>query len=325
MTARTPAERRIAAMRLPELPEADAAAIATFLDAFWAERGASAATLASYRRDLAGLGRWARARGMSGGLVHADNALLYDYLAHRSAGDYSPRSNARLLASLRAFFAFQAQRGIRGDDPSALLQPPRQPRPLPKALSESEIEALLAAPVIDTPAGLRDRAMLELMYAAGLRVSELVGLPANAVNLRQGVVRVTGKGGKDRLVPLGEEAMHWLRRYLDEARPQLDRGAASTRAALDPPLFLGPKRAALTRQQFWRLVKQSALAAGIAPKRISPHGLRHSFATHLLNHGADLRALQMLLGHGSLSTTQIYTHGAKQRLKTLHAQHHPRG
>ncbi|MFT3897039.1 MAG: site-specific tyrosine recombinase XerD [Thermomonas sp.] len=325
MAAPTPAERRIAAMRLPELNEADANAIAAFLDAFWAERGASAATLASYRRDLAGLARWSRARGNSIELASAGSAMLYDYLAHRSAEGYSARSNARLLAALRAFFAFQAQRGARHDDPTALLSPPRQPRPLPKALSESEIEALLATPDAGTPAGLRDRAMLELMYAAGLRVSELVGLPANAVNLRQGVVRVTGKSGKDRLVPLGEEAMHWLRRYLEEARPRLDRGAASTRTALDPPLFLGPKRAALTRQQFWRLVKSSAVAAGIAPKRISPHGLRHSFATHLLNHGADLRALQMLLGHGSLSTTQIYTHVAKQRLKALHAQHHPRG
>ncbi|MFO1474621.1 MAG: site-specific tyrosine recombinase XerD [Lysobacterales bacterium] len=324
MSAKTPAERRIAAARLPELPEADAAAIAVFLDAFWAERGASRATLDSYRRDLEGLSRWARSRGVPAALAHADRALLFDYLAHRANADYSARSNARLLSTLRAFYAFQAQRGARDDDPTALLQPPRLPRPLPKALSESEIEALLAAPAIDAPAGLRDRAMLELMYAAGLRVSELVGLPANAVNLRQGVVRVTGKGGKDRLVPLGEEAMHWLRRYLDEARPRLDKGA-SARAALDPPLFLGPRRAPLTRQQFWRLVKQSALAAGIAPARISPHGLRHSFATHLLNHGADLRALQMLLGHGSLSTTQIYTHVAKQRLKNLHAQHHPRG
>ena len=324
MSAKTPAERRIAAARLPELPEADAAAIAVFLDAFWAERGASRATLDSYRRDLEGLSRWARSRGVPAALAHADRALLFDYLAHRANADYSARSNARLLSTLRAFYAFQAQRGARDDDPTALLQPPRLPRPLPKALSESEIEALLAAPAIDAPAGLRDRAMLELMYAAGLRVSELVGLPANAVNLRQGVVRVTGKGGKDRLVPLGEEAMHWLRRYLDEARPRLDKGA-SARAALDPPLFLGPRRAPLTRQQFWRLVKQSALAAGIAPARISPHGRRHSFATPLLNHGADLRALQMLLGHGAPATTQIYTHVAKQRLKNLHAQHHPRG
>jgi integrase/recombinase XerD len=325
MSAKTPADRRIAAARLPEPDATDAAAIAAFLDAFWAERGASQATLESYRRDLAGIARWARVRGTPGGLARADRALLYDYLAHRAAEGYSARSNARLLSALRAFFAFQAQRGARDDDPTALLQPPRLPRPLPKALSESEIEALLAAPDIDTPAGLRDRAMLELMYAAGLRVSELVGLPANAVNLRQGVVRVTGKGGKDRLVPLGEEAMHWLRRYLDEARPSLEKGAAAGGRALDPPLFLGPKRTTLTRQQFWRLVKLSAVVAGIEPKRISPHGLRHSFATHLLNHGADLRALQMLLGHGSLSTTQIYTHVARQRLKTLHARHHPRG
>jgi integrase/recombinase XerD len=326
MSAHTPAERRIAATRLPPLPEADAVAIAAFLDAFWAERGASRATLEAYRRDLAGVARWARGRGIGCGLAGADRALLYDYLAHRAGENYSARSNARLLAALRGFFAFQAQRGQRSDDPTALLQPPRLPRPLPKALSESEIEALLAVPAIDTPAGLRDRAMLELMYAAGLRVSELVGLPANALNLRQGVVRVTGKGGKDRLVPLGEEAMHWLRRYLDESRPRLDAAAdARGRGAPDPALFLGPKRAALTRQQFWTLVKRCALAAGIAPQRISPHGLRHSFATHLLNHGADLRALQMLLGHGSLSTTQIYTHVARQRLKALHAQHHPRG
>ena len=362
MSAKTPAERRVEAMRLPELPEADAAAIAAFLDAFWAERGSGRATLESYRRDLAGLGRWARWRACeplarapasarprkagqespqaevvsprmaansstgASGLANADRALLYDYLAHRAQSGYSARSNARLLSALRAFFAFQAQRGARDDDPTALLDPPKLPRSLPKALSESEIEALLAAPALDTPAGLRDRAMLELMYAAGLRVSELVGLPANAVNLRQGVVRVSGKGGKDRLVPLGEEAMHWLRRYLDEARPTLEKGAnASARGAADPALFLGPRRAALTRQQFWQLVKRSAVAAGIAPKRISPHGLRHSFATHLLNHGADLRALQMLLGHGSLSTTQIYTHVARQRLKALHAQHHPRG
>ncbi len=326
MSAKTPADRRVAATRLPELPEADAAAIAVFLDAFWAERGASRATLDSYRRDLAGLSRWARSQGMSGALTNADRALLYDYLAHRAAAGYSARSNARLLSTLRAFYAHLAQRGQCDLDPTTQLSPPRLPRPLPKALSESEIEALLAAPALDAASGLRDRAMLELMYAAGLRVSELVGLPANAVNLRQGVVRVTGKGGKDRLVPLGEEAMHWLRRYLDEARPQLDASASAPgRVAFEPPLFLGPRRAPLTRQQFWRLVKQSALAAGIAPERISPHGLRHSFATHLLNHGADLRALQMLLGHGSLSTTQIYTHVARQRLKTLHAQHHPRG
>ena len=319
---RTPAERRQQMQRQPPLVAADEQLIDAFLDAIWAEQGLARATLDSYRRDLAGFARWREHR--DGALRVADRADLFAYLRWRAAQGYHPRSNARLLSALRAFYGWMLRQRHRADDPSALLEPPRLPRSLPKALSESQVEALLAAPDIDHPDGLRDRAMLELMYAAGLRVSELVGLPANAVNLRQGVVRVTGKGGKDRLVPLGEEAMHWLRRYLDEARPRLDKGA-SARAALDPPLFLGPRRAPLTRQQFWRLVKQSALAAGIAPARISPHGLRHSFATHLLNHGADLRALQMLLGHGSLSTTQIYTHVAKQRLKNLHAQHHPRG
>ncbi len=203
--------------------------------------------------------------------------------------------------------------------PTALLDPPKLPRSLPKALGEREIEALLAAPDVSTPLGLRDRAMLELMYAAGLRVSELVGLPATAVNLRQGVLRVTGKGGKDRLVPLGEEAQHWLQRYLAESRPVL----AGRRAPA--ALFLEAGAEPPTRQAFWSLVKRHAGAAGIDPARISPHGLRHSFATHLLNHGADLRALQMLLGHASLSTTQIYTLVAREQLKRLHAQHHPRG
>ena len=186
-------------------------------------------------------------------------------------------------------------------------------------MSESEIDALLQAPATDTPAGLRDRAVIELMYAAGLRVSELVALPAVAVNLRQGVLRVTGKGSKERLVPMGEEAQHWLQRYLDESRPLL----AGKRALA--PLFITAKGEALTRQQCWQLVKRLAAGAGIDPARISPHGLRHSFATHLLNHGADLRALQMLLGHSSLSTTQIYTLVAREGLKRLHRQHHPRG
>jgi integrase/recombinase XerD len=224
-----------------------------------------------------------------------------------------------LLSALRAFFAHALRRGARKDDPTALLEPPKLPRSLPKALAESQVEALLAMPDVATPAGLRDRAMLELMYAAGLRVSELVTLPATAVNLRQGVLRVTGKGGKERLVPLGEEAQHWLQRYLDEARPQL----AGKRALA--PLFVNASGAAPTRQQFWQLVKRHAGAAGIDPGKVSPHGLRHSFATHLLNHGADLRALQMLLGHASLSTTQIYTLVAREQLKRLHEKHHPRG
>jgi integrase/recombinase XerD len=207
-----------------------------------------------------------------------------------------------------------------------LLDPPRLPRPLPKALTESQVDALLAAPQVDAPEGLRDRAMLELMYAAGLRVSELVGLPANAVNLRQGVVRVLGKGGKERLVPLGEESQHWLERYLAQARPQLAGGRpVPADAQGQVPLFLAAQRQAPTRQAFWQWLKRYAAVAGIDPRKVTPHGVRHSFATHLLNRGADLRALQLLLGHASLSTTQIYTLVAREHLKRLHARHHPRG
>jgi integrase/recombinase XerD len=243
---------------------------------------------------------------------------LFDYFAWRTREGYTARSNARLLSALRAFYALQVRNGARKDDPTALLEPPKLPRSLPKALPESQIEALLAAPDIATPLGLRDRAMLELMYAAGLRVSELVELPSTAINLRQGVLRVTGKGSKERLVPLGEESQHWLERYLAEARPQL----AGKRSLAS--LFLGTRGSAPSRQQFWTLVKRYASIAGIDPAKISPHVLRHSFATHLLNHGADLRALQMLLGHSSLSTTQIYTLVAREHLKQLHARHHPR-
>ena len=317
MPSTTPAQRRIRACTLPPLRDADAGAIEHCLDALWAESGLSRQTLASYRRDLEGYARWRD--GAGGGLVAADRPALLDYLAWRTRDGYSPRSNARLLSALRAFFALALRRGMRSDDPTALLEPPKLPRPLPKALAETQIDALLAAPDIATPAGLRDRAMLELMYAAGLRVSELVDLPATALNLRQGVLRVTGKGGKERLVPLGEEAQHWLQRYLDQARPQL----AGKRTLA--PLFINASGEPPSRQQFWLLVKRHAAAAGIDPARISPHGLRHSFATHLLNHGVDLRALQMLLGHASLSTTQIYTLVAREQLKRLHAKHHPRG
>ncbi|HSR65814.1 MAG TPA: site-specific tyrosine recombinase XerD [Xanthomonadaceae bacterium] len=314
---RTPAERRQRVHDLPPLRDADARAIEAFIDATWAEAGLARQTLASYRRDLEGLARWRD--GAEGGLAGADRGALFDYLAWRTREGYSPRSNARLLSALRAFYAHALRRGLRGDDPVALMEPPRLPRLLPKALAESEIDALLAAPDLAAPPGLRDRAMLELMYACGLRVSELVDLPANAVNLRQGVLRVLGKGGKERLVPLGEEAQHWLERYLREARPQL------VGKATPETLFVTSRAVALTRQQFWLLVKRMAAVAGIDPARISPHGLRHSFATHLLNRGADLRALQLLLGHASLSTTQIYTLVAREQLKQLHARHHPRG
>ena len=297
--------------------EAEAAQIAAFVERLWAEQGLARETLDSYRRDLDGLARWLDARG--GHLLGATRADLFDYLAQRSAQQYAPRSNARLLSALRAFYGQQLRLRAITVDPTALLPSPKLGRSLPKALSETEIEALLATPDADAPTGLRDRAMLELMYATGLRVSELVGLPAAAVNLRQGVLRVTGKGGKDRLVPMGEEAQHWLERYLREARPVL----ATRRDVL--PLFLDVHGEAVSRQRFWMLTKSAAARAGIDPARVTPHGLRHSFATHLLNHGADLRALQMLLGHASLSTTQIYTLVAREGLKRLHAQHHPRG
>ena len=314
MTRSTPAERRAIATALPALNDADRRVIETFLDALWAEHGLALQTQASYRRDLAGIARW-----LGRDLARASKADVYDYLAWRARHGYAPRSDARLQTVLRAFFGWCVRGGVRDDDPAAHLDAPRLPRSLPKALAESEIEALLAAPDIDTPPGLRDRTMLELMYAAGLRVSELVGLPTASLNLRQGAVRVTGKGGRDRLVPLGDEAQHWLDRYLATARPAL----AGKRAT--PMLFVGANGAVLTRQAFWHVVKRCAVLAGIDPARISPHGLRHSFATHLLNHGADLRVLQMLLGHSSLSTTQIYTHVARAQLKTLHAKHHPRG
>jgi len=316
MPVSTPAERRTRTHEAPPLRDTDAAVIESFLDALWAESGIAAQTTASYRRDLQGLARWRD--GAGGGLLHADRATLFDYFAWRTRAGYSPRSNARLLTALRAFFAFLLRRGDRKDDPTALLEPPKLPRSLPKALAEGEIAALLEAPDAGTPDGLRDRAMLELMYAAGLRVSELVGLPAAAVNLRQGVLRVVGKGGKERLVPMGEEAQHWVERYIDQARPTLAAGR------LFPALFVS-SAGALSRQQFWALVKRHAVAAGLDSRRISPHVLRHSFATHLLNHGADLRALQMLLGHSSLSTTQIYTLVAREQLKRLHEKHHPRG
>ena len=316
-TPRTPAERRARSQARAPLQAEDAALIDGFLDQLWAEQGLSRHSLDAYRRDLQGLARWLAPRGRS--LARVEKTDLLAYLAELAASGYSPRSSARLLSALRSFFAQQTLRGARADDPSAGIAAPKPGRPLPKALSESQVEALLAAPDPATTLGLRDKAMLELMYATGLRVSELVGLSTTQVNLRQGVLRVLGKGSRERLVPMGEEAQHWLERYLAEARPQL---AGAQR--LDP-VFLSQKRGALGRQQFWTVVKRHAVVAGINPDAVSPHRLRHSFATHLLNHGADLRALQMMLGHSSLSTTQIYTLIAREALKRLHATHHPRG
>jgi integrase/recombinase XerD len=300
----------------------DEALVAGFLERAWSELGLADNTLASYRLDLAAFSRWLGQRGAS--LADCSRADVQDWLAlrHDHGGargrGYAARSNARMLSCLRHFFRLAVREGRRADDPTLLVDGPMLPRSLPKALSEGEIEALLAAPPA-TPLGLRDRAMLELMYATGLRVSELVGITAGQVNLRQGVLRVIGKGGKERLVPLGAEAAHWLERYVAEARPLLLKGGRSD------ALFVSNRRAAMTRQMFWTLVRKYATAAGIGSGRVSPHALRHSFATHLLNHGADLRALQLMLGHSSLSTTQIYTLVAREGLKRLHLRHHPRG
>lgn len=317
MTGASVTDRRLAARAQPPPGAADLALIATFLERLWAEQGVSRLTLTAYRRDLEGLARVAAVR--RSGLAKVTRQTLFNYLAERTDAGYSARSNARLLSALRAFYAQLLRRSEIGSDPTADLAPPRIGRSLPKALSESEVDALIRSAADDTPLGLRNRAMIELMYASGLRVSELVSLPALAVNLRQGVLRVRGKGDKERLLPIGAEAQHWLERYLAEVRPAL----AGRRNP--PALFLGRLGNALTRQQFWVLVKRLAVAAGIDSQRVSPHGLRHSFATHLLNHGADLRALQMLLGHASLSTTQIYTLVAREGLKKLHQTHHPRG
>lgn len=294
----------------------DSATIDAFLDALWLEQGVSEHTLAAYRRDLAA---WA-ARLAEGGesLVTPAPASLPTWLDERRVAGYQLRSNARLLSSLRRFYRWALETGRIERDPLAEVRLPRVRPSLPETLEEAEVERLIAAPDITTDLGLRDRTMLEVLYGAGLRVSELVGLTTDAVNLRQGVVRVRGKGGKDRLVPLGEEAVDWVSRYLRTARGTLMRDATR------PALFPGRDDQPLTRQAFWYRIKHHARIAGIE-RSLSPHTLRHAFATHLLNHGANLRVVQMLLGHSDLSTTQIYTHVAQARLERLHADHHPRG
>ncbi len=310
-------------MRKPRrMPSADLAAadrrlIDTFLERAWSEDGLAQNTLDGYRRDLEGLARWLAAQAAD--LAGCSREQLYRYLAERSSAGLAARSAARLLSSLRRFYRLLLRDRVLEHDPTLQMESPKLPRGLPKALGEAQVEALLRAPDVATPLGLRDRAMFELIYATGLRVSELVGLPQAQVNLRQGVLRVTGKGGKDRLVPIGEEAQDWLERYVREARPLLLKGRIAD------ALFVTVRRGPMTRQMFWTMVKKYARAVGIDTRRISPHVLRHSFATHLLNHGADLRALQLLLGHSSLSTTQIYTLVAREGLKRLHARHHPRG
>lgn len=297
--------------------EQDEQVIESFLDALWMEQGLSQHTLNAYQADLKGLARWS-ASGKSGPLITLDKGCLQAYLAHRHEQGIKARSTARMLSTIRRFYQYMIRENRIIVDPSCLLESPKLGRSLPKTLSEREVEALLETPDLNDPLGLRDRAMLELIYATGLRVSELVGLDMLGINLQKGVVRVTGKGSKERLVPMGEEALSWIASYLKHSRADLLGFAVSDK------LFVTRRGGGMTRQTFWYMVKRYAQLAGISVT-LSPHVLRHAFATHLLNHGADLRVVQMLLGHSDLSTTQIYTHIAKERLKELHAQHHPRG
>ena len=290
--------------------------IEQFTDAMWMERGLSRNTLSAYRNDLSGLAVWLLKQGRT--LLAARRQDLLAYLSDRVNDGAKPRTTARLLSSMRRFYRYLIREGQLQEDPSVRIDTPRIGRPLPDTLSESEVEALLDAPDEQDTLGLRDRAMLELLYACGLRVSELVGMTTDQASLTQGVVRLVGKGSKERLVPMGEEAVDWLQYYLDESRPDLAAGSSAKQ------LFITRRGKGMTRQAFWYRIRHYAVKSGIN-KPLSPHTLRHAFATHLLNHGADLRVVQMLLGHSDLSTTQIYTHVARERLKELHAQHHPRG
>ena len=300
------------------LSEADTRVLDRFADGLWLNDGLARNTLESYRRDVSQLAAWL---GDSGGksLLEAQSADLQRHLAWQVETRHAkPRTTSRLVSSLKRFYQFALREGLRGDDPAADLDSPKLPRSLPGSLSEEEVEAILAAPDVGSAQGVRDRAMLETLYASGLRVSELVGLKSVQVSLDMNVIRVLGKGSKERLTPLGEEAADWIVRYQREARPQL-LGARKSDA-----LFVTARGGPMTRQAFWSLVKRYARAGGIH-REISPHTLRHAFATHLINHGADLRVVQLLLGHADISTTQIYTHVARERLKALHRKHHPRG
>jgi len=293
-----------------------AALIDRFIDALWAEDGLAPLTLAAYRRDLSLYASWLEETA-SHTLEHSRESDLLGYMSARHAATRATTANRRLTVFKR-FFRWALREHLCTADPTLKLLAARQPMRVPKTLSEAQVEALLAAPDPETPLGLRDRAMIELMYASGLRVSELVGLKTVHVGLNEGALRVTGKGSKERMVPFGEEAHGWIRRYLADARSAILQGQVSD------ALFVTARGSAMTRQMFWILVKRHARRAGIQVP-LSPHTLRHAFATHLLNHGADLRAVQMLLGHADISTTTIYTHVARERLRQLHARHHPRG
>ena len=303
----------------------EAGQLDTFIDHLWLEDGLAKNTLESYRADLSQFNVWLglskkdnnKSELLAGHLLEANQADIQHYLAVKFPQS-KPRSISRLIASMRRFYRYALRENLIKSDPTLQIESPKLPRSLPKSLNEQEVEDLLNAPDINQPIGLRDRAMLELLYASGLRVSELVTVKVNEVSTQDGVVRVTGKGSKTRLVPMGQEAADWIDQYLKTARSKILDGQMTN------AMFVTSRGGAMTRQAFWYLIKRYALVAGIT-KHMSPHVLRHAFATHLLNHGADLRVVQMLLGHADISTTQIYTHVARERLKQLHSVHHPRG
>ena len=298
----------------PAQPDADPA-VTRFLDTVWMERGLSANTLAAYRADLTALSRWLTERRVP--ILGTSRQDVQDFIAWRVQAGARPRSTARQLSSFRRFFRYLMRESLIREDPTAQIAMPKIGRSLPKSLTEEEVEALLAAPVVRDPLGNRDRTMLEVLYATGLRVSELVNLRYEQINLNQGVIRVLGKGNRERLIPLGDEAVRWLTEFVHGARDEILLERQTD--------YLFPTRRGdrMTRQAFWHIIKRYARKSGIA-KGLSPHTLRHAFATHLLNHGADLRVVQILLGHSDLSTTQIYTHVASERMKDLHSRHHPR-
>lgn len=298
------------------MPAIDHPMIDRFLDALWLEKGLSDNTRDAYRSDLALFNGWLQEKGVD--LLGVSREAILDHLGWRVDNGYKPRSTARLLSGVRGFYRYLLREKLIAVDPTLQVDMPQLGKPLPKSLSEADVEALLAAPDLSDAIGQRDRAMLEVLYACGLRVTELISLTLEQVNLRQGVLRIMGKGSKERLVPMGEEAIVWVERYMRDARHELLNGRPSD------VLFPSQRGEQMTRQTFWHRIKHQAKVAGIG-KSLSPHTLRHAFATHLLNHGADLRVVQMLLGHSDLSTTQIYTHVARARLQEMHAKHHPRG
>jgi integrase/recombinase XerD len=299
-----------------DAPKGSKVTVDRFLDAIWMERGLSENTLDAYRADLLALDQ--RLKGRDVEIVRASKADLLEYISWRVDGGAKPRSTARQLSSFRRFYRYLLREGVITEDPTADIAMPKIGRSLPQSLTEDEVDALLAAPNVSDPLGNRDRAMLELLYATGVRVSELINLKMSQMNLNQGVIRIVGKGDRERLIPLGDEAQDWLRDFIDGARIEILLERQTD--------YLFPTRRGdrMTRQAFWHIIKRYGKKAGVQ-KKLSPHTVRHAFATHLLNNGADLRVVQLLLGHSDVSTTQIYTHVARERMKELHSQHHPRG